>query len=205
MKEYLEHYGSPFHFMITRSIRNDFDFRVAYVDLLATIESFRKKALMSKFDPWSAIDNWVSTIEYKLSEDGSWNIHQHLIAGSESENLDISIMRKLWRRAAKDKAAHCDVRRANDVQHAANYVTKYITKPQGGFSVLSDVDKLFLKGRRLHQTKKKTQIVKQRPQWALCCQGDGGFCRDIDKPSGGSTDSSWDKMNIRLDKQPRSV
>ena len=92
--------------------------------------------------------------EAKVGEkDGLWHVHLHcLITGSFWDQRDIS---RAWHSVTGDSSI-VDVRKVDDVEGRARYVTKYVTKPADSsvFAVPDRLDEMItaLRGRRLCTT-----------------------------------------------------
>jgi hypothetical protein len=122
-----------FRFLTTTLRHDDTPLRQKITQLKT---AFRK---LTRSKWWKAnVVGGVCTIEVKLSDNGKWHPHLHLIV--DAAWLDKGVFREEWRKASGGSFI-VDVRDVKNPEHAAGYIAKYLTKGVDA-SVLNDPEKL---------------------------------------------------------------
>ncbi len=170
IREYLRKYSAKHYYFITRSIKNRFGLEQAYEELMECLRINHNKLRKSNPDPWKVVKAWASVIEIKLSEETGWNVHQHVVVASDEPQLDLAKLASVWNRSAGYNA-HYNLKRVNDLNHAVNYITKYMTKVsvREWNEDLFESEKEFLNSVRLFQRKGGTSYAKSGKKYVACC------------------------------------
>ncbi len=191
MRQRITHYlnfHNPRHlWMVTRSIRNHWSLAVCF-DQLQTVNRHFVIADSRLNEPvWRNIPYWVGTYEITYGNSG-YNLHEHLIVGSNNGKIDYEMLRSLWARAAGYKAMMHFVK-LNDTEHAVNYIAKYIAKGcWGGLSrgrayLVRDT----LRGKNRLVRKRGTVPSMVERGFCLCCMGvDRNRCDGMGWESGST-------------------
>ncbi len=167
---YLNHWNPPYLWLLTRSVKNSMELPFGFDKLHATI---RKLLNNNSSVEHHKITHYIGTYEVVHSLNTGWNVHQHLIIGTEDGYLDFKKLHAEWDTAAGYKA-HLDVRLINyGVGGAINYISKYISKGiWGGLSPeMAYWNRKDLFGRHRIRTKQSTAVfVKVDPLRCFCCK-----------------------------------
>ncbi len=176
IEKYLK-WNSPRHlWIITRSVRNEPELVAAFNTLRAAQVAFAKSSKpKAKTHPFRHAKFWIATTEITHSHREGYNVHEHMIWGTNHSFMDFDDFHLWWDRAAGFEGSHINVVKVRDARHAVNYVAKYLSKGVwGGLSsgrayLLRDA----LKGRNRINTKRGTLVPKIQSEYCLCCFTDG--------------------------------
>lgn len=104
------------------TVKNDHDLDKCLDHLIASFRRLRQSSFWKK-----NVLGGVYVIEVTYSELFGWHPHLHIIF--YSVYLPQFTLSHLWFRCTSD-STYVYIKRCNDRQHAINYVTKYVTKPE---------------------------------------------------------------------------
>ncbi len=176
IEKYLK-WHSPRHlWIVTRSVRNEPELVTSFNTLRAAQFSFNNSSRRAPTHPFRVAEIWIATTEITHSHKEGYNVHEHMIWGTHSAQVDFAAMHLWWDRAAGFPGAHINIVKVTDPRHAANYVSKYLAKAiWGGLSsgrayLMRDA----LKGRNRVNTKRGTLVPKAQSAYCLCCFTAGG-------------------------------
>ncbi len=165
-------YHRPRHlWMVTRSVKNHWSLRVSFRHLHETNRRFVIYDKRLEKPQWCRIPYWVGTYEITHGDNG-YNLHEHLIVGTDYPKIDYELLRALWGQAAGYSAMMHFVK-LNDCEHAVNYIAKYIAKGcWGGLSRgRAYLVKETLKGRNRLVRKRGTVPAAIVKGFCICCIG----------------------------------
>ncbi len=122
---YLNHWNPTYLWLLTRSVKNSMELPFGFDKLHNTIRKLLNNNAMTEH---RKITHYIGTYEVVHSLRTGWNVHQHLIIGTEDGFLDFKKLHKEWDVAAGYKA-HLDVRLIHyGIGGAINYISSYIAK-----------------------------------------------------------------------------
>ncbi len=182
MEKYLEWHSPKHLWIVTRSVRNEPELVTSFNTLRAAQVAFAKS---NKVDHHSFrfAQHWIATTEITYTHWKGYNVHEHMIWGTESARLPFKDFHVWWDRAAGFEGAHINIVKVQDSRHAVNYVAKYLSKGVwGGLSVgRAFLLRKALKGRNRINTKRGTVLPKKFSGYCLCrftagvdqCNGEG--------------------------------
>ncbi len=170
MEKYLEWHSPKHLWIITRSVRNEPELVSSFNTLRSAQVAFAKSA-KSKTHPFRYAEFWIATTEIKHSHRNGYNVHEHMIWGTQKSWVDFDEFHLWWDRAAGFGGAHINVVKVRDSRHAVNYVAKYLSKGVwGGLSSGRAYQmRAALKGRNRVNTKRGTVLPKKFSCYCLCC------------------------------------
>lgn len=157
--------------IVTRSVRNESTLESSFNTLRAAQVAFAKQSVREKSHPLRVAAVWIATTEITFSHRTGWNVHEHMIWGTQSSRMDFGKFHETWDRAAGFGGAHINIVKLDNSRHAANYVAKYLSKGVwGGLSsgrayLVRDA----LKGRNRIQSKRGTVPPKDQGPNVFCC------------------------------------
>ncbi len=183
--KYLEYHNPRNLWIVTRSTKNRPEF-VASINLLRSAQvAFSKQATKKETHPFNKAQCWIATTEVTHDLLTGYNVHEHMIWGTESSRLDFEKLHLWWDRACGFRGAHLNVVQVNDSNHGINYIAKYLSDGiWGGLSVGRAYQiRNALKGRNRVNSKRGTVPKKIPSGYNLCCfaitdhecVGDGNF------------------------------
>ncbi len=177
IKRYLEYHSPERVWMVTKSVRNTFRLSDAFRNLHLCNNKFTTACRRAPDNPLSVISCWIATYEITFSLKTGYHLHQHALMGTNGEKLDYAVWHRLWDQAAMYKAQLHFVQ-VREVESAANYVGKYISKGTwGGLSrgrayLVGDT----LYGRNRIVTKQGSSLPRRFPRFYLCCFPPDKYC-----------------------------
>ncbi len=179
--KYMEYYDNPksHWYFVTRSVRNDYELKTAFVDLRLAQQKFTSFQRDNQSHPFNVVTAWVSVTEITWKPKTGYNVHQHMLVQSEKEwgSSQIATLRDYWSRSA-GYPAHFNSQPAEDPERAAAYLAKYMSKScWGGLSrgrayLVQDT----LKGRNRINMKRRTVVPKIILGFLLCCLSPTKHC-----------------------------
>ncbi len=181
IRKYLDYHDCTHYWLITRSVRNEPEIFTAFNTFNDARQKFVKQVRDHKDHPYRVAEKWISTTEITHSLDTGFNVHEHIIWGSNSRfRIDFALLHKYWDRAAGFKGAHINVSRLADAEHGANYIAKYFKKEGLVWGGLSSgrayLNRGVLKGKNRIQSKRGTLPPQMHGDYCFCCLV--GFAKD---------------------------
>ncbi len=170
IEKYLDWDPQKHLWIITRSVRNEPEL-VASFNTLRTAQVAFAKQVKAVGHPFRLAKIWVATTEITHSLTEGYNVHEHMIWGTQSSRIDFGEMHKWWDRAAGFEGAHINIVKVHNSRHASNYIAKYLSKGVwGGLSSgRAYLVRAALKGRNRINTKRGTLVPKLPSRFCLCC------------------------------------
>ncbi len=176
---YLNYHKPKFLWMLTRSTVNMQHLKDGFDDLHKAIRRLSYGMKDYRDYEHNKINHYIGTYEVKHKIVEGFNVHQHLILGTDVARLDYKKLHAEWD-AAVGYAAHLDVQIVNHgVGGAINYITAYISKGLwGGLSAqMAYWNRSILFGRHRIRTKQKTVPPRTvDPVRCYCCSSDWRSC-----------------------------
>ncbi len=166
---YLIYRDDPHLWFLTRSVKNSTSLKQAFDSLHATIATFTKN---KKTQFRQDVRSYIGTYEIVHSLKTGFNLHQHLIIGTEVDRLDYKQYSADWSNAA-GYTAHHNVAQLRSPGAAIQYLSSYITKGfWGGLSQeMTYWNRSVLFGRHRIRTKQRTAPPKMSdPDRCFCCK-----------------------------------
>ncbi len=170
---YLNQYNPPHLWLLTRSVRNNQELKDAFDKLHFAVKRLTDANKNNAKNEHNKITHYIGTYEVKHKLDKGWNVHQHLIIGSEHDHLDYKKCHVEWNFAAGYEAHWNCEKITYGVGGAINYISAYISKGiWGGLSPeMAYWNRNDLFGRHRIRTKQGTAVNKPvDPLRCYCCR-----------------------------------
>ncbi len=176
---YLNHWEPPYLWLLTRSNKNAQHLPYAFDKLHSAVKQLAQQNKTAVKTEHNKISHYIGTYEVKHALDTGFNVHQHLIIGTEHDYLDFQQLHKEWDLASGYKA-HLDVRQIrHGIGGAISYITAYISKGiWGGLSTeMAYWQRKALFGRHRIRTKLRTAVfLRVDPLRCFCCKTEYRNC-----------------------------
>jgi len=190
IQKFVDDNPAPNWFFLTLSTPNRMDLGQAFAELTESFDRLIRDAGKDEFHHWNLLTSWIGVTEIKLGKNG-FNVHRHIIAGTEAFRLPYAQCHEEWNRASQCKAAHYNLKKIHHpLQKNIRYLSKYMTKDFGWGGLDQSTHRQVegvLKGRR--RITRSRGASNLRPviepwtpkEWIYCCEQDyEGECANVD-------------------------
>ncbi len=181
--KYLIHNHPSHMWFVTRSVRNERSLKKAFETLHAANQAFDKQKKNDPHHPYhSRVTAWIGTYEITWKYKTGYNLHQHLIIGSEDDRIEYKAVGECWSRAVGYTAQFHMEKIKHGVSGAVGYVSSYISKGYwGGLQrEVTFKERLVLKGRNRSTSMRGTIPPSFPLGYYLCCRSDHGNCEHME-------------------------
>ncbi len=176
--KYLKYHNKKNLWLWTRSVRNEGRLVDAFRTLHECNQRFNTEVKDRPEHAYHKVETSIGTYEITYNYYRGYNLHQHIILGSDVDRIEYGYLRQKWNEAAGYKAVGDFVKIKFGGVAAGNYLVKYISKgiwggltPERAYLVK---DTLFRRNRIT--TKRGTAPPLTTKGYCFCCHAIEGDC-----------------------------